>query len=130
MALSKRKLLRLKIALLIVGVFVGCLAVFSFFMTKVDAKIEAIELVKATHLSEERRNSFVSAVNREGKFKLLGWGIEPAGEEDTFIVSYRIKRLNEDGFTTGPEEGFWYRVNLRENSCEQIFPPGTLTPGE
>jgi hypothetical protein len=45
-------------------------------------------------------------------------------------VSYRIKRLNEDGFTTGPEEGFWYRVNLRENSCEQIFPPGTLTPGE
>ncbi|MFP4481494.1 MAG: hypothetical protein ACLFN0_01710 [Thermovirgaceae bacterium] len=130
MALSKRKLWRLKISLLIVIVFVVCLAAFSLFMTRVNAKIDAIELVKSQYLPKERRDSFVSAVNREGKFKLLGWDIKPADEEDTFIVSYRLKRLDEKGFAEGPEEGFWYRVNLRGNSCEQVFPPGTVTPEE
>jgi hypothetical protein len=130
MALSKHKLLKLKIALLIAVVFVVCFAVFSFFMTKVDAKMDAIELVKTRYLPKERRDGFVSSVSREGKFKLLGWDIKPAGDEETFIVSYKLKRLNEDGFAKGPEEGFWYRVNLSENSCEQVFPPGTVTPEE
>lgn len=128
MSRSKRKLPGLKIALLVVVVFVACFSVFSWFLTRIDAKIEAIEMVKARHLHKERLDSFVSRVNREGKFKLLGWDIEPADKDGTFIVSYRLRRLNEEGFMRGPEEGYWYRVDLQDGTCKQVFPPGTVTP--
>jgi hypothetical protein len=128
MALSKRKKFGLKIALMLVVLFFACLWVFSHFLTRIDEKMEAIEMVKAQHLQKERIEGFVSNVNREGKFKLIGWDIEPTEKKRVFIVSYTLRRLNEDGFATGPVEGFWYKVDLKENSCEQIFPPGTSTP--
>lgn len=128
MALSKQKNFRFKIALMLVVLFFACLWVFSHFLTRIDEKMEAIEMVKAQYLQKERIEGFVSNVNQEGKFKLIGWDIEPAEKEGAFIVSYTVRRLNEDGFAIGPVEGFWYKVDLKENSCEQIYPPGTYTP--
>ncbi|AER67307.1 hypothetical protein Tlie_1585 [Thermovirga lienii DSM 17291] len=119
-----------KTYMLIILLFVICLGAFSFFWSRIETKVEAIQIVKEHYLPKERLESFVSRVSKEGKFKLIGWDIKPTEEKHTFVVSYTLNRLDKEGFKTGPVEGYWFEVNTQKGTCKQIFPEGTLTPSE
>ncbi|MDO9508945.1 MAG: hypothetical protein Q7I97_06330 [Thermovirgaceae bacterium] len=119
-----------KALLLIVAFTLACLATYALFVLKVNTKVEAIELVKREYLPKETIDAFVSRTHQESKFKLLGWGIEETGEKGVFIVSYTIRRLNEDGFKIGDPVGYWFKVEPAKGSCEPIRPDGTITPEE
>lgn len=117
--------------LLVGAAFVlACVATYALFLYKVNAKVEAIEMVQKNYLPKDSINAFVSKIHREGKFKLLGWDIEETGEKGVYIVSYSIRRLNDDGFKVGDPVGYWFRVDPKRGFCEPILPEGTITPEE
>ena len=101
---------------------------YVIFVTRIDPKIEAIELVKREYLPKERLQEFVSDINRQGKFKLEGWKIEETGEKGVFLVSYSIRWLDDGGFRTGDPVGFWFRVSPERGFCDPIQPGSTVTP--
>jgi hypothetical protein len=116
--------------LIIAAIFLACLATYAIFFQKITRKVHAIEIVQREYLPKESLDAFVSRVHREGKFKLLGWDISDTGEKGVYIVSYTIRRLNEDGFKTGDPVGYWFRVDTGKDYCEPVRPEGTITPGE
>jgi len=88
--------------MLIILLFVICLGAFSFFWSRIETKVEAIQIVKEHYLPKERLESFVSRVSKEGKFKLIGWDIKPTEEKHTFVVSYTLNRLIKRASRLGP----------------------------
>ena len=130
MVSKKNSLIPRKAYLLVVLVFIICLGAFSLFWSRIEAKVEAIQIVKESYLPKEKLQAFVSKVSKEGKFKLIGWGIKPTEEKGKYIVSYTLNRLNREGFKIGPVEGYWFKVDIQNDICEQIFPEGTVTPTE
>lgn len=116
------------ILLLIVAFILACIATYAMFLYKVNGKIEAMEIVQRDHLPKDRIDAFLSKVHREGKFKLLGWDIDETDEKGVYIVSYTIRRLNEDGFRVGDTIGYWFKVDPQSGLCEPFRPDGTITP--
>ena len=108
--------------------FAAIVSTYFIFVTRIDPKIEAIELVKREYLPKERLQEFVSDINRQGKFKLEGWKIEETGEKGVFLVSYSIRWLDDGGFRTGDPVGFWFRVSPEKGFCDPIQPVSTVTP--
>lgn len=117
-----------KILLLIVAFILACIATYAMFLYKVNGKIEAMEIVQRDHLPKDSIDAFLSKVHREGKFKLLGWDIDETDEKGVYIVSYTIRRLNEDGFRVGDTIGYWFKVDPQSGLCEPFRPDGTITP--
>lgn len=117
--------------LLVIAAFIlACIATYSIFLQKINTKVEAIEMVQKDHLPKDSINAFISKIHKEGKFKLLGWDIDETDEKGVYIVSYTIRRLNEDGFKVGDPVGYWFRVDPKRGLCEPVCPEGTITPEE
>lgn len=117
--------------LLIIGAFIlACLATYALFLNKINTKYEAIEMVQKNYLPKESTDAFISRVHQKGKFKLLGWDIDNTDEKGVYIVSYTIRRLNEEGFKVGDPVGYWFRVDPARGLCEPVRPEGTITPEE
>lgn len=128
MAKKRGPTLGIKIMLLIGAFILACIATYAMFFYKVNYKVEAIEMVQKDYLPKDSINAFISKVHQEGKFKLLGWNIEDTDEKGIYIVSYTIRRLNEDGFRVGDPVGYWFRVDPKRGFCEPVCPDGTITP--
>ncbi len=120
--------LGIKVLVLIVAFALACMATYASFFYTVNNKVDAIEIVKKNYLPKDSVDAFISKIHHEGKFKLFGWNIEESGEKDIYIVSYTIRRLNEDGFQVGDPVGYWFRVDPKRGFCEPICPDGTITP--
>ncbi|MDT8285136.1 MAG: hypothetical protein RQ767_06380 [Thermovirgaceae bacterium] len=117
-----------KALLLIMAFILACIATYAMFLYKVNSKIEAMEIVQRDHLPKDSINAFLSKMHQEGKFKLLGWDIDDTDEKGVYIVSYTVRRLNDDGFKVGDPIGYWFRVDPKRGLCEGLRPDGTITP--
>ncbi|MEA3508653.1 MAG: hypothetical protein U9R40_07025 [Synergistota bacterium] len=129
MCILRRRGFGKKVIIVFTAFALACLATYVMFHLKINNKVEAIEMVKE-QLTKDRRDAFVSRVNTEGKFKLTGWDIDNCEGAREYIVSYSLRRLNEDGFKVGDPVGYWYHVDVDNGVCEQIYPEDTVTLAE
>ncbi len=76
-------------------------------------------------LDREQIRGWLKEQKRRGPFDLKGWDILEESSPGTYIVSYTITREDPERRRAPLREGFWFRVNPEERTCEPLPCPDT-----
>lgn len=104
---------------------VSCLYFAVHNLLEVRTRTNVIMMVQEQALDKEHIRTWLQEQKAQGPFELDGWDILKEKDRGTYIVSYTISRQVPHKRVAPVIEGFWFRVNPGDGTCQTIPCPSS-----
>lgn len=99
---------------------VSCLYFAVINLLEVRTRTNVIMMVQNQALDKPHIRTWLQEQKARGPFELEGWDILKEKGQGTYIVSFTISREDPQRQSPPIHEGFWFRVDPRDASCQAI----------
>lgn len=89
-------------------------------LMEVRTRTAAVMMVQTQALDKPHITTWLKEQKAIGPFKLDGWDMSKEKEQGTYVVSYTISREDPTKQVPTAHEGFWFRVDPENGTCQSI----------